>query len=46
MKTPMHPHKKLMGNKARLGNPYQPAVSAALFRNSNHNLRFGARPRW
>jgi hypothetical protein len=33
-------------HKARLGNPYQPAVSSALFRNSNINHRFDARSRW
>lgn len=33
-------------NKARLGNPYQPAVSSVSSRNSNLNYRFDARPRW
>jgi hypothetical protein len=33
-------------NKARLGNPYQPVVSSAFFRNFNINHRFDARPRW
>jgi hypothetical protein len=37
---------KKKANKARLGNPYQPAVSSAFLRNSNFNRRFNARPRW
>ena len=32
-------------NKARLGNPYQPDVSSAFFRNSNLKRRFDARRR-
>ena len=39
-------HSTELANKARLGNPYQPAVSLAFFRNSNLNHRFDARPRW
>ncbi len=31
---------------ARLGNPCQPAVLSAFFRNSNFNHRFDVRPRW
>jgi len=33
-------------NKARLGNPYQPAVSSELLRHFNINHRFDARSRW
>jgi hypothetical protein len=33
-------------NKARLGNPCQPAVSSALFRDFNISHRYDARPRW
>jgi hypothetical protein len=33
-------------NKARLDNPYQPAVSSVFFRNSNLIPRFDARSRW
>jgi hypothetical protein len=40
-----HP-KKTQANKARLGNPYQPAVSSELFGSSNLTHHFDARPRW
>ena len=40
------PLQESKANKARLGNPYQPAVSSEFFRSSNLNHRFDARPRW
>lgn len=33
-------------NKARLGNPCQPAVSSEVSRSFNLNSRLDARPRW
>lgn len=36
---------KRWANKARLDSPYQPAVSSSIYRNSNPNHRFNARPR-
>lgn len=33
-------------HKARLGNPNQPVVSSAFFRNDNINSRFDTHPGW
>ncbi len=41
-----HSHDIDTNQRARLGNPYQPAVSSEFFRNSNINRRFDARTRW